>query len=154
MSSNSVNRETLRDALAVLLNTALVTTLLSVHTVYNHLVSDFKGRSPVVVVTSAGGERSKIAQVLVGHSKVLLDVHTFVLYALADGTWTEQQAEDRLDLIEKQINDTLVDNYVYTGYWQSIDYERPSVVDPVPVKVGGDVYRHETIYLIVHTQDT
>lgn len=154
MTSDSVNRETIRDALAALLDTALVTTLQSTKIVYNYLVSDFKGRSPVVVVTSAGGERRKIAQPLVGHTQALLEVHTFVLYALADESWTEQQSEDRLDLIEKQINDVLIDNYVYPGYWQHIDYQLPSEVDPIPVKVGGDVYRHETIYLIARVQDT
>lgn len=153
MSSNSVNRETTRDALATLLDTALVSGLGSVEAVYNYLVSDFGGRSPVVVVASAGSDRTKLARDTVGHTHVFLDIHTFVIYSVDDDSWTEQNAEDRMDLIEKQINDVLVDNFVYPGYWQSIDYVESSTVDVVPVKVVGDVYRHELIRLVARIQD-
>lgn len=153
MSSNVVNREVSRDALATLLTTSLVATLGSVQAVYQYLVADFGGQSPVLVVTSGGTDRQKLAKYTVTHGLIYLDVHVFVLFALDDNSWTEHNAEDRLDLIEKQITDVLVDNYVYSGYWQSIEYDQRSEVDPMPIKVAGDVYRHERIPLVVSVQD-
>ena len=139
-----VNRETVRDAMAALLNTALVGTGLPVQAVYAYRVGDLGGQSPVVVVSSAGSERPRMTAAG-GRTTVLLQVDVFVLYS-DEGTWGEDDAEDRLDLIEKTIAETLHDNQVTTN-WQAVDYAARS--ERVDVEVGGLEYAREMILLRV-----
>lgn len=67
-------------------------------------------------------------------------------------SWTELQSEDTLDLIEKEIADIIDDNFVNdaAGLWIEIDGQ--STVDNI--LVGGRVYRHESIPLVVHKVDS
>jgi hypothetical protein len=139
-----VNRETVRDAMAALLNTALVGTGLPVQAVYAYRVGDLGGQSPVVVVSSAGSERPRMTAAG-GRTTVLLQVDVFVLYS-DEGTWGEDDAEDRLDLIEKTIAETLHDNQVTTN-WQAVDYAARS--ERVDVEIGGLEYAREMIPLRV-----
>jgi hypothetical protein len=148
MASNVINRETVRDQLATLLSTALVGTGLPAQAVYNYQVGDFEGKSPVVVVTSAGTGRGN--PLISDTSVFLLEVHSFVLYALEDGTWTEAQSEDRLDLLEKSIAD-VVNNANDSGVWLSIMIADQSEIDGV--EIGGDEYRHEMVPVRVTVQD-
>ena len=148
MTSNVINRETVRDQLATLLAAALVGTGKPAQAVYNYQVGDFEGKSPVVVVTSSGtGRGSPLAY---GVTSFRMELHTFVLYALEDGTWTEAQSEDRLDLLEKTIADVLQDAND-SGTWMSVQMAGDSVVDGV--EIGGDEYRHETIPVLITVQD-
>lgn len=211
MTSNVQNRQTIREALAALLVTALEGTGKPAQKVYNHRVSDFQGRSPVVVVASRPTNRSKQAQVTRVSSSVKLDVHTFVLYAESELTssnsptagnnkvidlsdtatlavndvvtvrddshseqatitavstdvsitvgtlansyttprisaWTEQNAEDRLDLLEKSISDVVMDNDT-TANWDLISFDGESTHDDVAI--GGKEYLHEIFHFIV-----
>jgi hypothetical protein len=139
-----VNRETVRDAMAALLNTALVGTGLPAQAVYAYRVGDLGGQSPVVVVSSAGSERPRMTAAG-GRTTVLLQVDSFVLYS-DEGTWGEDDAEDRLDLIEKTIADTLHANQATTN-WQAVDYAAQS--ERVDVEVGGLEYAREMILLRV-----
>ena len=54
---SEIGRETARDALAALLETALVGSGLPAQAVYNYQIGDFQGQSPVVVVSSGPSER-------------------------------------------------------------------------------------------------
>ena len=140
------NRETVRDYLATLLTAQLVTTDKTVKAVYNYRIGDFQGLSPVVVVSSGGSNREQISampQPGVRNAVFLLTVHVFVRYAAT--SWTEAQAEDRLDLIEKTIVDVLDANPRVTNVWQAIDYQADSVRDDVVI--GGKDYIRETIQL-------
>lgn len=148
MPSNVINREVVRDQLAALLTTAMVGPGKPAEAVYNHQVGDFNGKSPVVVVTSVGTGRG--SAIVANTTVFLLEVITFVLYALEDGTWTEAQSEDRLDLLEKSISDVVVDAND-TGIWLSVEFNGESAIDGV--EIGGDEYRYEVIPLRITAWD-
>ena len=139
-----VNRETVRDAMATLLETALVGTGLPAQAVYGYRVGDFNGQSPVVTVSSAGSERPPMTA-RGGRTVVYLQVDTFTLYS-DEGSWGEDEAEDRLDLLEKTIAETLHGNQV-TANWQAVDYAARS--ERVDVEIGGLEYAREMIPLRV-----
>lgn len=139
-----VNRETVRDAMAALLETVLVGSGLPVQAVYAYRVGDLAGQSPVVVVSSAGSERPRMTAAG-GRTTVRLQVDVFVLYSDED-TWGEDEAEDRLDLIEKSIAETVHANQTTTN-WQAVDYAAPS--ERIDVEVGGLEYAREMILLRV-----
>lgn len=130
--------------MAALLNTALVGTGLPVQAVYAYRVGDLGGQSPVVVVSSAGSQRPRMTAAG-GRTTVLLQVDVFVLYSDED-TWGEDEAEDRLDLIEKTIAETIHSSQV-TANWQAVDYAAQS--ERVDVEVGGLEYAREMILLRV-----
>ncbi len=85
MSADVQNRQTIREAYAALLVTALVGTGKPAQHVYEYLPGDFQGKYSIVAIDSAPSVRSKQAQVTRVSSGVRLDVHTLVLYA-ADPT--------------------------------------------------------------------
>lgn len=130
--------------MAALLNTALVGTGLPVQAVYAYRVGDLGGQSPVVVVSSAGSQRPRMTAAG-GRTTVLLQVDVFVLYSDEDA-WGEDEAEDRLDLIEKTIAETIHSSQV-TANWQAVDYAAQS--ERVDVEVGGLEYAREMILLRV-----
>lgn len=132
----SANREVVRKALAALLQTALVEDAAAV---YAYQVGDFAGQSPTVVVSSGGSERVNLT-FQGSRSTFRLNIHVFVLYATTG--WTEADAEDRLDLLEMRIHET-IENYQKTADWESIDHAGPTQCDAVVI--GGEEYRRETI---------
>jgi hypothetical protein len=71
------SRATYRKAFADLLRTQLNT---DVQAVFSYQVGDFKGKSPVIVVTGSGTQRPN--PTTFGSDEFFLEVHTFVLYAL------------------------------------------------------------------------
>ena len=144
MAANSLNRETVRDALATLLQVALVGSGKPVQAVYNYEISDFADQSPIVVVTCGGTVRERGTLGTSWRTLVDLRVHVFTLYALTDGTWTEAQSEDRADLIEKKIADVVLDNYSNTT-WDELYFTGQTQVQPLVL--GGREYRMETISL-------
>ena len=138
------NRETVRDQLATLLNAKLVTADGIVQAVYNYRIGDFQGLSPVVIVSSGGSNRELISAIPppgVRNAVFLLTVFVFVRYAAE--SWTEAQAEDRLDLIEATIVGVLDDNARVTNVWNAIDYQANSVRSDVVI--GGKDYIQEVI---------
>lgn len=137
------NRETARDALAALINTQMVTTDGIVQAVYGYLPGDFSGQSPVVVVTSAGSLRARLSG-KGSRAGFLLQVDVFVLYNDQAG-WTEDEAEDRLDLIEATLA-TLVDANQTTTPWAALSYADRSTRNGTMV-VGGEAYAWETVNL-------
>ena len=137
------NRETARDALATLLNTAMVGTGKPCQAVYNYRTSDFGGQSPVLVVSSAGSNRMR----LTGEGsrvRFYFQIDIFVLYNDLS-TWTEDLAEDRLDLIEATLAGVLDSNQRYTP-WEALDYADQS--QRIDVVVGGVEYVRETVTIL------
>lgn len=135
------NRKTVRSAFATLLETALSTL---VEKVYDYRIGDFEGQNPVVTVSSAGSQRQRWT---FAGSRALffLQVDVFVLYS-DEGTWGEDDAEDRVDDIEAAIAG-VVDAYQQTADWFALDLvDRSQRVD---VEVGGDEYVREAITVAV-----
>ena len=99
------NRKTVRQAFADLLETALASLA---QKVYDYRVGDFGNQSPVVVASNAGSRRERIS---FQGSKVTtyLQVDVFVLYS-DEGSWGEDDAEERLDDIEAAIAGVLDGN--------------------------------------------
>jgi hypothetical protein len=142
MAADSTNRATVRAELKTMLQTAIGTA--TVQAYYDYQIGDFEGLSPVVVVTSGPSlhERESYKSGYVTDT-FELDVHVFVLYT--QGTaWTEEDAEDRLDLIEKEIADCVIDNTSGT-VWNYLDWGGASVIDSVVL--GGEEYKHEVVTL-------
>lgn len=139
----AVNRQTARDQLASLLNTALVGSGLPAAAVYGYLIGDFQNQMPVVVVGSAGSERKRVyLGTSVWETWFYYTVYAFVLYADASASWDENDAEDRVDLIEKTICDVLMTNKTLAGYWDSIEFAGRSEI--TTYEEGGKAYRVET----------
>lgn len=138
----SVSREESRDLLATLLNGSLSDL---VEAVYNYQTGDFEGQSPVVVVTSAGSQRTRLTM-RGGQARFKFYIYVFVLYSDQVG-WTEADAEDRLDAIEKLIYETIEANQT-TETWGAIDYEEEGS-DCDSVAIGGVDYRREIIPIAV-----
>lgn len=154
MAADTVNRETVRDAFAALLNTALVGTGKPVSAVYGYLkgVITTDDPTPIVMVTSAGTARQRAG---IGdtrwNSYFVLQVLTFVRDADAANNWTEASVEDTLDLIDKEIADCVADNRANAN-WNNIsftltegDIPTPSEIFPDPQK--GMLVESRNVYI-------
>lgn len=133
----SASRKALRTALAKVLTNEVT----HAQAIFGYQKSRIKGQTPVICVTSAGSRREPIT--MKGNSlTATLDIHVFVLYS--DGaSWTEEQAEDRLDDIEQQIAH-VVDQYRTSTAWSCLSYaERSNARSPVVLE--GTTYLHEVI---------
>lgn len=141
----ATNRETVRDKLAELFEDTLVTIEKIVEAVYNRKVDDPQGQSPIVAVLSAGSGRPPTTFGTHG-AEFYFEIQIWVLYADPDATpaWTEALAEDRLDLIEKEVAEVIEENAAMSGYWDDIDYDGRSIVADVSVR-GGAAYVLEKI---------
>lgn len=140
-----VNRETVRDALAALLEARLVIDLGIVELVVNHKVSDLGANSPVVAVLSAGSDRTRMTGAG-SQTAFYLDVQVWTLYSDGD-TWTVAEAEDRADLVERRIAEVVEANQ-RTEHWEAIDYAERSIAADV-TSSGGVPYLLEIIPLEV-----
>jgi len=147
MTTTMIDRSALRAALATLLSTELVGSGKPVEAVYSYQVSDMQGKSPVVFVTSAGSWRRNPERSTRPTSIAYLDVNVFVLYSDPAAGWTEQNSEERLDLIEKKIGEVVVNHSGDTTKeaWMSLDFAGRSEV--TSVIIGGKDYDWEVIPL-------
>lgn len=141
----SYTRETARDALASLLSAALVGAGKPAQAVYGYPVSDFQQQSPVVVLRSAGSERTMETMSTRRKSLLYLDLMAFTLYADAASNWTEADAEDQLDSIEQIVDETVAANLVNGTTWADIGYDSKTTTGNVTI--GGEQYRYEVIPL-------
>lgn len=140
MTSDVINRETVRDQFAQLLSDELIGVGKPVEAVYNYQVGDLEGKSSVLVVTSAGSNRGSV--VVFNNTIFLLEVVSFVLYSSEN--WTEAQSEDQLDLLEKSVADVVVEAND-SDIWQSVEFNGESTIDVIDI--GGVDYRYEVIPL-------
>ena len=140
------SRETVRDALTTLLNTALVSGSPQLaQAVYGYQKADFGSISPVVLVYGDGAERP-VATFAGGKTSFYLVVGVFVAIT-ATGSYTEADAEDILDDIEVKIAETLENNRSNTDDWVYIDYADRSYIQDVAI--GGVPYTNENILVRV-----
>src|SRR5574341_2265996 len=109
MSANSFNRQTARDALATILNAAYAG---SVQAVYGYKKRSFAdvGKGPFATVDGAAIGRDKSKYQGSYDTGIRLNVTHFVIWTDADSGWTEQNCEDRLDLLEKLLADAVLDH--------------------------------------------
>ncbi len=134
----SSNRKDIRKAVAAGLSASMPTA----QAVYGYQKSDFGQQSPVVRVYSSGSERPSITA-RGARSKFFFVVEIWVLYA-AGATWTEENAEDAIDTLEKELIEWIGANQV-NSLWTHLEYARPSLMGTVTV--GGIPYLVEEFSL-------
>lgn len=142
---SSISRRPAREALAALLTTALVGSGKPATAVYDYLVGDFEGQSPVVVVASGPMLRLRDNLGECYRSRFNLRCFVFVAYSDPAGTWTEADAEDAIDAIEAAIADVVLANGRVSGAWDKLTNEEVTELDSVTI--GGVEYRREIITL-------
>ena len=149
MTTIPVDRLVVRNALADLFTAELVGIGKPVQAVYPYQVADIGTNSPVIIVTVSGSQRRNPEHSLRSASLVYLDVHVLVLYANPKATpaWTEEDSEDRLDLIEKSVTQVVIDNNGddQKKPWMLLDFAGRTEIEPVVI--GGREYRYEVIPL-------
>lgn len=136
------SRETARDGLQGLLNTALVGAGKLAQATYNYREANLAGQSPVVCVSSGGSGRERLDFGGTRDNIAYLTVHVFVLYS-DQSSWGPDDAEDRLDAIEAVIADVVDANSDETAYWLELDYDGRS--ERLDVALGGVEYIVEAI---------
>ena len=142
MTSNVVNRKTIRQTLAAAMTTDLVGVTKAAKKLYDYKVSEFSAETThIIVVTSGPTDRARQAETTRVHSFVDLEIWTFVLYS-ADG-WTEENSEDKADDMEKEIMDWLMDHADTSDVWAGIQLNGSTEMDFKVV--GGKTYRTEVI---------
>ena len=144
-----VDRTVVQNALATLLQAALVGTGKPAQAVYAYQVADIGTQTPVVIVTSPGSNRRNPFKSPRDTSLVYLDVHVLVLYASPADSWTEANSEAALNTIEKLINGVVADNDE-TATWMHIDFAGQTRIDPVII--AGKEYRYEVIPLVTEVR--
>lgn len=151
MASNVANRQTIREALAALIDAALS----SDWDVFNYGTSVFSGKARNVIIASGDTEYKDDGADSTDDEdadvEFLFNIGIFVLYASDSQSWTAQNSEDALDLGRKTITDIVRDNRDNAN-WYRLSSNGRSAVGVVPDK-GGVPYRYEivpvkiTIYL-------
>lgn len=140
MSSNAVNRKTIREALAALIDTKFNSTW----DVFNYKTPKFNGKARNIVVSSAGSKRTIMgADADDADASFRFRIFLFVLYASDVEAWDAQDSEDALDTAEKDLTDVLTDNQ-QTANWNKLTIEGESDPDNV-IDEGGQVFRREII---------
>jgi len=141
---SAVSRAGARAALAGLLATALPTA-----TVYAYQPDDLNGVSPVVCVTSAGSERSRLTLGDTrGKAQWRYEIHSFALYRdQARGRARAAAAEDELDAVEAAVA-TVILSHPRHAAWLALTQPEATLVGE-PVNLGGVIYLHEVIPVLV-----
>lgn len=140
MPSSAINRKTIREALATLIDTKFNSTW----DVFNYKTPKFNGKARNIVVSSAGSKRSIMgAAASDADTSFRFRIFIFVLYASDTESWDAQDSEDALDTAEKDLTDVLTDNQ-QTANWNKLSIEGESDPDNV-IDEGGQVFRREII---------
>jgi hypothetical protein len=136
------NRRLVRQQLAQDLRGALN----SAQAVYDHKPGNISGH-PAVFVLSSGSSRDKVTAAGFG-AVYFLEIHNLVLYADSTAGWSEEEAEDALDLLDYELSQFMADkNNLKNDLWKSIKYLGRSVIGKVII--GGKAYQDEIIPLQV-----
>ena len=147
------NRKLWRAAIASDLATALVPTY--ANALYAGQVADFGGKSPVVIVSSAGSDRPNDTYAT-QTTALLINLDVFVLYADSANGFDELDAEDALDDIEAAVAAWVQANATRTPAngvgWTNLEYAGRTGADVGPATIGGQEYRREQIGLRVSIQ--
>lgn len=156
MSANAANRETVRDAIATGLGTALVGDGLPCAEVLNY-DKGLIDLAPSLRVLSGGSARNQHGQGSENYrNKFRIVLRWYVPDASTDDSWTELNVEDTLDEIDRRVANWVMDN-INTANWHRLMYplEQMSTIAPaMPVKdAGGNVYMMEETVLIAEVYD-
>lgn len=138
MPSNVVNRKTERKALAALYEAARVAGDLDVQVVYDYLPDRLQSQTPVLAVASGGSQRQKQTEEPTNWDVEFdLKVYLFVLFVQDDDSWTVENAQDKLDDLEKAAVDVMADNTTNTGTYlpEESTVEELSDLDGIPYLV-------------------
>ena len=130
-----VDRRVVREAFA----TALSAAVSGYEEVIGHTTQDFGGKTPVATVLSAGSGRPPMTAEG-GRTTIFLSLNHWVLYSSEDDSWTEQDAENTMDDLERQVAQFVHTNRRTTD-WDDLAYDSRSIIRTIPV--GGDMYLHE-----------
>lgn len=136
MSETPISRKVVREAIGA----GLAANLPSAQAVYAHAKADFGGQSPVVRISSESSERPGLTRQGI-RSIFRYTVEVWVLLTDREG-WTEQDAEDTLDTLEKEIISWMVGNH-NTETWTSLTYDGQSTI--IAAIDGGDTWLIERI---------
>lgn len=142
------SRKDVRKAFAALLRTHMTGSGNPAQSVHDHLVSDFDGESPVVIVGS--GPILRDSFVFDGsQAKTRLDVHFFVWYGdkdTAPADYTVEAAEDILDEMER-IMAGVIEQSKETQWWNAIT--QIGFSERNDLDIGGNYYLRERFVLEV-----
>lgn len=147
MPANNVNRKTIRNQLGSLLLMQLQTANNFADgklcaRVYSYLVGDFADGLPVVCVGDApggGSERMRrtFQALQFDQNWLHFSIVSYVNYGQTDSTWSERQAQDRLDDIETVVANVLSDNKVSVGFWNEILFDGKTTADAAIISGVG-----------------
>lgn len=117
-----------------------------VEEVHSHFAKDIAGKTPVVVVASAGSDRERMTADGSG-PRFFVDVYLFVLRGEPGSVaYTEADADDMLDTLEAAVA-AAVDAQQVTEHWQAVSYVEASRIDAVMLP-GNRQYWVERIPLV------
>ncbi len=146
--ANLTGRDMVRAALQNLHTNALVAGNV-VAAAYDRMVTDFQGQSPVVVIGHGTSERerttfkSPCGGGIEGWKHTFrFDIFLFVKYSDEAGSWTDAQAEVKLDQTETADADLVAENND-TADWDGLNYDDPSEAGVAVVSGWG--YKRERI---------
>lgn len=145
MPSDVVNRKTIRQALASLLDVSLP----SEWDVWRYGTSEFAGKARNVVVASGDAEYPSSGAQDIGDYRdesdadFFFNIGIFILYADAAQGWTAENSQDALDDGRKLVTDIIRDNYA-TASWSEMLLNGRSTVGIV-TDIGGVPYRSEIV---------
>ena len=108
---------------------------------FHYQKHDLRGQSPVLVITSSQSMRPPLTT-QGKRPGFQLAVFYYVRHYDKDANWTEENAEDMLDLLEQRTADVLNENTTLAGYWQSLEHEATLIER---IKMGGFPYLVEII---------
>jgi len=141
MPANVVNRKTIREKIAQVIDTRFGSTW----DVFSYKTPKFNGKARNIVVSSAGSQRSIMgADADNPDTGFRFRVFVFVRYSDDLNSWTAQNSEDEMDGAEQDLTDALTDNYELASYWNKLTIEGMSDPDNV-IDEGGQVFRREII---------
>jgi hypothetical protein len=142
----------MRAALAALISSNLVGAGKPLQAVYAYNVGDFQGQSPVTTVTSGGTRRYEGDYGVEFENEFYLVINNYVLYADPGTGWGEDDAEERLDLIEQSLANLFKTNRSHpSGTWEWLEYDgRSQVIEAI---IGGEMYLVEMIPVKVTEND-
>lgn len=149
-SPEVTNRETMRDALYTLINAGMVGSGKWVHVLFAYQpdAEELKGKSPAMWVSS--GPTRRVKRTISIRTKT---TYTFLVQSAIrlDGSQSPALVEDRLDKIEKELMDILLDDdNRSTANWENLMVEEST---PGYTKIGGNEYRTEIFPVVVEAYD-
>lgn len=143
-----INRKTVRQALATLLEADLVSASLA-QQFYRYRAGDFKNQTPVCELVSTSISAPNMLSLSGDHeTQCAFELSNFVWYAdPVNNTWDEENAIDKLDDLATQTMTTL-DTIAQSppSSIDGIEFDTPSSVDIVVI--GGVTYMRELFTIV------